>query len=158
MNQQAFDQFVAALEPAFLNGDAAAAAKREEQDHTTCLQTLYAALRDGDSAALARVLADDVELEITGPASLPLAGHWKGRDQVLKAAARNFGMLEDQKPEVLSLVAQGDTVVVLARERGRVKGTDKEYDVRFVQHYRIKDGAIAQILEFCDNPSAFAAG
>lgn len=62
------------------------------------------------------LLAEDVTFEVVGPASTPMAGRAEGRERVIEAARVNFAQIEDQRPETLSVVAQGDTVVVLGRE------------------------------------------
>lgn len=157
MNSEAMDRFLASLQPAFLAGDPASDSKPAEQSNVARLRYLYEAFRAGDGEALKALLAEDVELEITGPPSLPLAGRWQGREEVLAAAGRNFGLLEDQKPELLTLVAQGDSVMLLARERGRLRETGQEYEIHLVQHYTFEEGSIRRIVEFCDNPAALSA-
>jgi ketosteroid isomerase-like protein len=66
-------------------------------------------------------------------------------------------LIEDQKPEILSLVAQGDQVAVVARERGQVKATGAHYDIRWLQLFTFHGGKIVRVLQFCDNVNAFAA-
>lgn len=156
MNPEAVRKFISHLPHALNENDALAAAKQPEQENVERLRRLYGSLLDAD-AGIATLFADDVELEITGPAGAAMVGKWKGRDQVLAAAAQNFALIEDQKPEILSLVAQGDQVAVVARERGQVKATGAHYDIRWLQLFTFHGGKIVRVLQFCDNVNAFAS-
>src|SRR4051812_15716294 len=118
--------FIDSIHPAFHHGDAAAGAKATEAGHVKLLQDMYGMAARGEFAAFAGVFAEDVRLDISGPPEVPIAGRWEGRDRVLAAVGHNFSLLEDQRPVVESVVAQGDTVVVLFEETGRVKATGQE--------------------------------
>jgi ketosteroid isomerase-like protein len=150
-------QFIERLENAFHEGDPHATHKTAEKDNVKFLQEQYRALVRGDVAAFAAALAGDVELDVFGGPDLPFAGRWKGRDEVLKAIARNFSLLEDQQPEVESVVAQGDTVVVFARERGRFKSTGREYDIRWAQWFVFRDGLLFRMRELAEEGPLVAA-
>jgi ketosteroid isomerase-like protein len=62
-------------------------------------------------------------------------------------------MVEDQRPEIRSVTAQGDTVVVIAHERGRVRETGSPYALHWVQLFQFRDGRIARVLEVIDGYS-----
>lgn len=119
--------FLDAVDRAFRDGDPEHAAKWAERDNVRLLQEQYRAIGQGDMAAFAGLLAEDVEFEVLGPAEVPFRGRWQGRQAVAEAVWRNFAMLEDQRLEVCSVGAQGDTVVVVLRERGRVRATGRDY-------------------------------
>ena len=155
MNPEAMASFVAGVQPAFEADDATVESKALEKENVERLRGMYDALSKGDGNALPALLADDIELIITGPESMPMAGSWKGRDQVLQAAAANFARLEDQKPELLAVTAQGDQVAVVAREQGRLRASGKSYEVHWLQLFTVREGRITRILEFCDDPHAF---
>jgi uncharacterized protein len=148
-------RFVACVQPAFEADDETVEAKTVEKENVARLRGMYEALTKGDANAFPTLLAEDIELTITGPPTLAMVGSWKGRDQVLQAAAVNFARLEDQKPELLSVTAQGDQVAVVAREQGRLTPSGKSYDVHWLQLFTIREGRITRILEFCDDPEAF---
>lgn len=109
-----------------------------------CLQSLYQAIARGDLAAFAEMLADDVDLEIFGPPDHPFLGRWRGRQQVADAVRANFAMIDAQEPELQSLVAQGDTVVAIARERGRFRESGQDYHVQWVQVHTFRDGQLVR--------------
>jgi ketosteroid isomerase-like protein len=154
---EAIARFVDGLRPAFEAGDPAAAAKAAEAECVRLVEDLYRAIAGGDFAAFLDTLADDVEFENVGPAAVPFVGRWRGREEVAEAIARNFGYVEDQRPEVLSLVAQGDCVVVVARERGRYRPTGRDYDAHWVQHFTWRDGRLTRFLQVLDGASLLEA-
>src|SRR5262249_31121765 len=119
MSPDALAEFTERLYLAFLEGDPEIPNKRTEEANGRHLQEQYRSLARGDYASVVKRMTEDVDLEIIGPAGMPFVGHWQGRDGVAEALKQNFAQVDDQHPEILSVIAQGDTVVVFARERGR---------------------------------------
>ncbi len=101
-------------------------------------------------------MTEDVELEFLGGVGEVFYGG-KGKQAVMQAAIRNYALLEVQKPELISLVAKGDVVVVVAKESGKVCATQREYELHFIQHFTFCDGKIAKIFGFCDSQSLIDA-
>jgi ketosteroid isomerase-like protein len=157
MNQTAIAAFIDQLTTAFREGDPGAAAKRTEVENVRLVREVYRAIGRQDFQAALDSLADDIELEILGPPELPFAGCWRGRAEVATALAKNFANLEDQRPEVQHLVAQGDTVVIFARERGRFIATGSPYDLHWVQLFQLRDGKIVRFREICDHTTLLQA-
>jgi len=145
--------FVEGVEPAFRRGDPTVDHKIAETENVRVLREFYRAIERGDTAAVSDYFHDDMDLEITGPPSLPILGRWRGRDTVATAVATNFAMLTNQRSEIRSLIAQGDTVVVVGHEEGLVVATEASYAVHWVQVYRFHDGRIAQLHEIVDGYS-----
>ena len=143
--------FLDAVDRAFRHGDPEHTAKRTEQDNVRLLTEQYRAIGQGDIEAFAGLLAEDVEFEVLGPPEVPFLGRWQGRQPVAEAVWRNFALLEDQRPEVSSVVAQGDTVVVVLRERGRVRPTGKDYAFECVQLHTFRDGQSVRVRELVVN-------
>jgi ketosteroid isomerase-like protein len=113
------------------------------------LEQQYRAIGEGRFATtFYDSLAEDVELEILGPPDCPFLGRWTGRDQVYAAVERNFGLIETQLPLIESVVAQGDTVVVIGRETGRYREPAAEYRVAWVQVMTFAGGRIQRLQEF----------
>jgi uncharacterized protein len=150
--------FIDDLRRAFEEGDPGASAKHVERTNVDVLREQYRAIARGDFAAAVGLFADDVELEILGPQGHPFVGRWNGRDQVAEAMRRNFSMVADQRPEIRTLAAQGDTLVLLFRERGCFVPTGREYDVHCVQWFTIRDGKVRRVCELIDSAAAFANG
>ncbi len=110
----------------------------------------FAAVASGDSAALARVLADDVEW--IPPRSAPLDGPYRGREVVLqqmRRAGERFFDLTQAKAEIRKLIADGDTVAVLYRFRcTAVNGRD--YANEYVWVFTCAGGRIVRMEEHSD--------
>jgi uncharacterized protein len=148
MSETIHPPFVRQLQSAFEQGDPLAKTKLEEQTNVRVLQEQFKAILAGDFAALGGTLAEDAELEILGPPGVPFLGRWQGRQQLRDTIARNFGMVQDQQPEILTVVAQGDTVVVTGRERGRFRPSGRPYDVHWVQFHTYRGGKTTRIREW----------
>jgi ketosteroid isomerase-like protein len=101
--------------------------------------------KDISKSASARSHSENVELHICGFG--PLDGTWRGRDEVVAATRRNFALVASQKPEVESMISQGDSVVVLLRESGAFKSSRQTYSVRAVQWFTFEGGKIRKIDE-----------
>jgi ketosteroid isomerase-like protein len=121
------------------------AATKDLRDPATVLHAAFDAVIQGNFDAFGESVTDDVELNISGFG--PLDGKWRGRDEVVAATRRNFAMVSEQKPEIESLVSEGDRIAVLLRERGVLKANGQAYSVRGVQWFTFADGKISKIDE-----------
>jgi dehydrogenase/reductase SDR family protein 1 len=110
----------------------------------------FQAVASADAAALARVLADEVEW--IPPASAPLDGPYRGREVVLQAMQREgarFFDLTQTQAEIRKLIADGDTVAVLYRFQCRaVNGRD--YANEYVWIFTCAGGRIVRMEEHTD--------
>jgi uncharacterized protein len=149
MTQATLESFQELFPQAFQDGDPLAAQKQVEAANVRRLQTMYSDIARGDFQAFADALAEDVELEIASGSGLPFNGYWRGKQEVVRATRENFAQLEEQRPVVQSIVAQGDTVVLCCREQGRYRATGKEYDVHWMLVVNYKDGKIVRARELC---------
>jgi len=142
--------FLEALEQAFFDYDPAAADKGAEADNVRRIRRAYAGILGGNIQDFVDLLHDDIVGQIHGPASGPICGKWEGKQNFLEAIGRNFSLFDEQNPRIEGVVAQGDLVVVLARETGRFLPTGKTYDLHWVQYFHFKDGKIAHFREYMD--------
>jgi ketosteroid isomerase-like protein len=149
--------FVSRFPQAFHDGDPEAARKATEADNVRRLQAVYHAIAHGDFAAVTASMTDDTELELVGPPEIPLVGRWQGREQVSEAVGRNFALLEEQQVELLSVVAQGDTVAFVAHERGRYRATGKPYAMHWVALFTFRNGQVARCRIIFDSASLLDA-
>jgi uncharacterized protein len=111
----------------------------------TVLHAAFDAIIQGDFDAFGQAVTDDVELNIRGLGELD--GSWRGRDEVVAATRKNFALLAEQKPEIESMIAQGDSIAVLLRESGIFKSNGQPYRVRGVQWFTFAGGKIKKIDE-----------
>jgi ketosteroid isomerase-like protein len=114
-------------------------------DLQAVLHSAYDAVVHGRFDEFATFLTEDAQLSIAGIP--PLDGVWRGRDAVVAATKKNFGMIDNQQPDIERMVAQGDSVVVLLRERGTFKAEGRAYSVRVVQWFTFENGKISGIDE-----------
>src|SRR5919112_1049062 len=143
MTQPIDPRFIDRLHDAFREGDRNAAGKTLEAENVRVIEGVFRAVARKDFDALGALLADDVTFEIVG-AGGPMSARAEGRERVVEAARGNFAQVEDQRPEVLSVVAQGDTVVVVGRERGRFRPTGREYEAHWMHQYRLEGGKVSR--------------
>src|SRR5687768_16332600 len=141
-------QFITHLRPAFEAGDPAVSQKSTEAQNLACIEESYGEIVRGDMQAFNNLMAEDVELEFSGPEEGLFSGQWRGREEVLAAAARNYAMVENQQPVIRHIIAQGENVAVVARERGRIRATGREYEVSFMHLFTIRDGRISRVFGF----------
>ena len=145
------EQFIDSIDPAFRAGDVLVHTKAAEARNVEVLREGMRALATGDfEGAVALLFHDDIDLEITGPPAVPFLGRWRGRTEAGEAIRRNFAMLEGQEPEIRSIIAQGDTVVIVAHERGRMRETGSPYASHFVQVATFRGGKIVRFHEIVD--------
>jgi ketosteroid isomerase-like protein len=147
MTDPGFATYTSSLETLFRDGDPRCEQKAEELANIRLIQDAVLAIGRNDMEALEEVLADDVRLDIRAPENLSFVSQAAGREQVLEAVKRNFGEVQNQRPAIEAVVAQGDTVVVMSREEGEVKGTGEPYRIDCVQRFVCRDGKIALIHE-----------
>ena len=131
------------LDAAFVAGDPDSAGKTQEQASVECLGRMVAAIAAGRFEELRGWLDPDVTFEIAGPTGLSWVGRAQGADAVAAAIAANFRTVRDQRTEPLALVAQGDTVMVMARESGRWVETGEPYEMVLAQQFTFRDGRLA---------------
>jgi ketosteroid isomerase-like protein len=114
-------------------------------DHQAILHKVYSAMVEGDFDALGESMTDDVELNICGFG--PCSGTWRGRSEVAAATRNNLGLLDSQQPEIENTLRQGDSTVVMLREKGVFKSTGQAYSIRAVQWFTFVGGKISKIDE-----------
>lgn len=146
-------RFIEGIGHAFRDGDPEVDRKKSEARRVGFVQEIYRNLALGNPESAFDHLDAEVDLEITGPDTFPFRGRWHGRADVGEALRKNFGMIEDQQPQVHAVVAQGDTVVVIARERGKLPSQRHFYDFQWVQLFTFRDDRVVWIREIVDGYS-----
>ncbi|MCC9601272.1 nuclear transport factor 2 family protein [Stieleria sp. JC731] len=139
MNDSKHADFISDIRVRFEKGDDAVEGKLAERRNTELVQAIYCAISTGDIEAFRNALSTEIEFEIIGPTAIPFSGKAKGPNDVVALVGKNFGQIESQLPEVQDVVAQGDTVVVNAREHGRLRDAASDYVIDWVQRFRFSD-------------------
>jgi ketosteroid isomerase-like protein len=129
------------------------AATKDVMSPQTVLHAAFDAIIQGNFDVFGDNISEDVELNISGFDALD--GSWRGRAEVVAAARKNFAMVAEQKPEIESMISEGDRIAVLLRESGIFKSNGQAYRVRGVQWFTFADGKISKIDEIiANNPAA----
>ena len=117
----------------------------------------YDAIRNRDRAALLSTLDDDVELTFPGPQAIPFAGVWRSIEGAKSFYAAIRATAEVVEFVVEDMIAQGDSVAVIGRERFRVRATGREWSCGWVQLHVVAAGKIRLYREFTDTAAISAA-
>lgn len=136
-------------ESAFAQGAPEASSKSLEKSNVAAVKAMVEAVAHDDYDALSLVVADSVELRILAPPDVPFIRSAEGAPAFLEAVRRNFAMLKEQNPVLLSIVAQGEAVVCFLREQGRYVEDGRPYDLHAVQEFLFRDGKLARVFEIC---------
>lgn len=94
-------------------------------------------------------LADDAVWIQTGQCSW--SGSFKGKDAILNGLFARLRALLTDRPRTLAFnfIAEGDTVVVEAKG-DNVARSGERYDNEYCMVWKVENGRITQIKEYCD--------
>jgi ketosteroid isomerase-like protein len=114
------------------------------------MQHVFDRIAAGDRAAFVDCLADDVTMRVTGQYSWSRT--FKGKTVLLRDLYGYLSTLlaEGRRTIPLRFFADEDHVVVEARGEMKTK-SDLRYDNEYCLIYRLKDGKIVEIREYCDS-------
>jgi ketosteroid isomerase-like protein len=126
----------------FLETTSRAATK---DNRLSVLHAAFDAVIQENYEAFGERVTEDVELSIIGFGALD--GSWRGRDEVIAATRRNFAQLGEQKPEIESMISEGDRIAVLLREKGIFQSNGQPYSIRGVQWFTFVEDKIKRIDE-----------
>jgi ketosteroid isomerase-like protein len=127
----------------FAAADAKSPATEEERANAESLQRMLHAIAGGRFDELRELLAPDVAFELAAPPRFPWTRRAAGQDAVVAAIAHNFSTVRDQMPHPLTMVARDDTVMIMARETGRLVETGEAYQVLLAHQFTFRDGRLA---------------
>jgi len=121
------------------------------------IKTFHSLAASGNFDAALALFAEDAVVVSHGPASNPLARRYEGSQGVAQFFAKVGELFEIQQFEAHEFIDAGATVVVLGRERSKVKTTGRVFDVPWVQIWRTHDGKVTGLTDFFDTGSIAAA-
>ena len=88
---------------------------------------------------------------------LPDAGARRGHDGLVKLASEWFGTFDGFQLDVEELIDAGESVAVVTRLRGRVRGSGEEVNLPETQVCKMRDGKIAEVRAYRTKAEALAA-
>jgi uncharacterized protein len=114
-----------------------------EEENKRVVQAVFEAFGRGDVHGLLAMVTEDAEWAAPGPETVPYFGERRGREGALEFF-KNLGTeVEFESFEPGEFIAEGDKVVVLGRERGRVRRTGKTFDNAWALVFTIREGKVA---------------
>lgn len=121
------------------------------------VERFYAAMEADDVERMLALCADDVEVRYPAAGKLSYGGEWRGRDGI-----GDFLDTHEEAEEILafepaSMIADGDTVVVLGDFRGRARASGREWSTRFVHVMTVTDAKLRRWESFFDTSAALDA-
>lgn len=110
------------------------------------VRAVYESLERGDLEGAVANFADDCEIELMGPSSIPFAGAYRGRRGMRDFLNKFMGSAEilDFGPDEFH--GADDFVTVLGHEHARSKATGREWNTRLIDTYEVRDGKIHKFL------------
>jgi uncharacterized protein len=133
----------------------------DQTNNIDIVRQTYAAVGRGDISSVLALLTDDVEWTLQGPASIPFAGTRRGHEGAAEFFTLVGQNLEFEVFEPYEVIAQGDTVVALGRERSRSTATGRTVTQEWAHVYTLQEGKISRFRAFEDTATleaAFSAG
>jgi uncharacterized protein len=129
-----------------INGATAMSAAANKQ----LMERIFAAIAAGDRTLFVESLADDVTMRVTGQYSWSQT--FKGKQALLRDLYGYLGTLlaDGRRTIVHRFIAEGDHVVVEGKGDMRSKA-GVAYNNDYCLIYRLKDGKIVEITEYCDS-------
>jgi uncharacterized protein len=114
------------------------------------VQQVYADSANRSGTTFADNLAEDACWTVTGHYSW--SHQFKGRDAILNGLMGHFRSFFAERPRTVAFnfIAEGDYVVVEARGDNVTKA-GLRYDNHYCMVWRIADGRIKEIKEYCDS-------
>src|SRR5262245_44998704 len=111
-----------------------------EQQNIEIVRRGYEAFGNGDMDTLLGLFDEQIEWIAPGPADLPTAGRWTGRQKVAEFFTAVNDTFEIQRFETKEFIAQGDRVVVIGIDVSRLKATGKLIEGEWVHIFTLRDG------------------
>jgi ketosteroid isomerase-like protein len=100
-------------------------------------------------------LAEDVGWRAPGPSSVPYLGDRRGHSGATEFFVLLGTNVEFESFEPGVFIAEGDRVVALGRERGRVRGTGKTFDNEWALVFTFAGGKVTD-FQLYENTAAVA--
>ena len=119
------------------------------QKNAQIVKDTLAAFGRGDMQGVLALLADDIEWITPGEGS-PFAGTRRGHAGVADFFQKISEMFEISFLEAREFVSQGDLVLVVGFDRGRVKATNRTFEGHWVFAFTVRNGKVTNVREYID--------
>jgi uncharacterized protein len=119
------------------------------QENVQIVKDAYAAFGRGDIPGLLASFAEDIEWTTPGE-GLPLAGTYRGHAAVGNFFQKVSEVMELSYWEPREFVAEGDRVLVVGVESGRIKTTNRKFEGHWVMAFTLRNGRVTNVREYND--------
>lgn len=127
-----------------------------DNQNVQIIQRGYEAFGRGDLNALLDTFDEQVEWVTPGGPELATSGRRRGRQAVAEFFGAVNDLVEIQRFEPRTFVADGDRVVVLGGETARVRATGKVLEVEWVHAFTFRNGRVIAFQEYFDTAPVVA--
>ncbi len=118
-----------------------------EQENMKAVERIYTAFGQGDIPAMLNLLAEDIDWLFSGPADIPFAGRYRGREQVARFLKIVGETIEIEQFEPQEFITKGNKVVVLGHEQMRVKSNGRTLETDWVHVFTLRNSKVVKINE-----------
>lgn len=103
------------------------------------------------------MMADDIRWTVIG--NTKFSGTFNGKKELVERLIHPlFAQMESMGTGITdNVIAEGDYVVVQTRGSGRRTKTGKDYNNTYCMVYKISDGKVKEVTEYCDTELITAA-
>jgi uncharacterized protein len=119
------------------------------------IQQAYETFGRGDIPALLNLVADHVDWEFVGPASLPYAGRRKNREQVAEFFSALQSADETQTFEPREFIEAGEHVTVLGWIKGIARDTGTPFETEWAHVFTVRDGKVVRWHGFANTAARY---
>jgi ketosteroid isomerase-like protein len=119
------------------------------------IQRMYEAYSKGDIETVLANMTDDFTWYAPGGA--PFAGQRRGRDEMRNFFTEMNRWVQTDQFDADEILADGDKVVVLGRQRATVRETGRHFETRWAHVYRLRGGKVSEGQAYTDTHAVASA-
>lgn len=117
-------------------------------------QTWYAGVHEGDFDKLFGVMAEDCTVEFYGPAVIPFAGVFRGKEKCKLFFGHVANDVEIEEFRQDEFITERDKVAVTGHLRMVLKATGRTYAADYAHILTVRDGRVVRFRDFQDTAQA----
>lgn len=122
---------------------------------TAIVKQAYEAFGRGDVPAILNLIADQVDWEFVGSASLPYAGRRKDKKGVGDFFAEVSRVDEIHTFEPREFIEAGEHVTVLGWESSTARDTKKKFETQWIHLFTVKNGKVTRWRGFFNTAARY---
>jgi uncharacterized protein len=124
-------------------------------DATAVVQQAYEAFGRGDVPAILKLVAEEVDWEFVGPASLAYAGRRRNHKEVADFFAAVTRADDIHAFEPREFIAAGEHVTVLGWESATALDTGKKFESEWIHVFTVKNGKVTRWRGFFNTAARY---